>query len=323
MPEVFSYNLLKEALGQLRYLGERLHRFATHVPHEAHVWTLLKLVFLKLYIEKVYTPIIASNYKHMYYVDLFAGTGINRYTIEGRDVYLPGSPVIAWAFARYRFDKMFLVDYSQAAVDSLRKVLEVVAPLGAFEVRCGKAETEYRRILEEISGRRSSHFFCFIDPFGYKGVTWEMLKDLIGHRIRGDFLILLQAGYIAMHIRTHGKRARELARFFGCDSWYEDILELEKRLGNLRRAVIEYFVRRLKSIEARRGREMIIETISVRRSSKEEHYYLVFVTNVTRRGNPWMARVMELKELVEREPERVETAMREVLGLARSIVSYL
>jgi len=64
-----SYELLKDNLKQLRYLGERLSKFTLSISHKGHVWTLLKLVFLKLY------------------KDLFAGTGINMYSVNSRIVY--------------------------------------------------------------------------------------------------------------------------------------------------------------------------------------------------------------------------------------------
>lgn len=313
-----SYELLKNNLKQLRYLGERLSKFTSKIPHEAHTWTLLKLVFLKLYIETVYTPIISKRYKRMFYVDLFAGTGVNMYRVNDRQVYLPGSPVIAWTYAKRQFTKLFLVEYNSEAAKSLEQVMEIISPRGKFEVYREKAENAYTKILWEIS-RRGDHFLCFIDPTGYSGVTWDMLRKLIGHKIRGDFLILLQAGFMAMHIKKHGK-TDTLTRFFGDDNWYDEIQKLKSELGNLRHAIIQYFEDRIREIK---GRERIIETINVKKDSQTEHYYLIFITNKTSTGNPWMEKVQNLKMLIEESPQKVDTAIQDVLGIAKPILDFL
>lgn len=72
-----SYDLIKKELGALLHLGELISAYSSSDPlKEAHSWTVLKLCFLKLYIEEVYSPIIKNNYSNMFYVDLFAGSGL-------------------------------------------------------------------------------------------------------------------------------------------------------------------------------------------------------------------------------------------------------
>lgn len=305
-------------MAELKDVGDRLSIFTSRFPHEAHVWTLLKLVFLKLYIENVYTPIISKYYRKMFYVDLFAGTGVNKYKAGNKEVFLPGSPIIAWSYARYSFDKLFLVEYNEEYAESLSNLMRIIAPESKYSIIPDKAEKAYEEILEEISQHERSHFLCFIDPTGYSGVTWRMLKDLIGYKVRGDFIILLQVGYMAMHIGKHGK-SEALTRFFGNDNWFNEIMELKKKTRNLRYAIIEYFCSRIKKIK---GRERIIESISIKKNAKEEHYYLIFITNKTNSGNPWMKKVYELKNLVENHPEQVETAIGEILGIVKPIDKF-
>ena len=313
-----SYELLKDNLKQLRYLGERLSKFTSSIPHKGHIWTLLKLVFLKLYIEEVYTPIISKRYQRMFYIDLFAGTGINMYSVNGQTVYLPGSPVIAWAYAKRQFTKLFLVEYDIKAKNSLERVMKIISPISKFEIYPKKAEIAYTSVLKEIS-RKGDHFLCFIDPTGYRGVTWEMLRNLIGHEVRGDFIILLQAGYMAMHIKKH-RKTDALTKFFGDDNWYEEIMRLRQKFGNLRHAIIYYFENRIREIK---GRERIIETINIKKDSQTEHYYLIFITNKTKKGNPWMKKVLDLKALVENSPSKVDTAIQDILGMTKPILDFL
>ena len=184
------------------------------------------------------------------------------------------------------------------------------------------AEDVYLSFIEEIESTRKSHFFCFIDPFGYKGVTWEMLERLMKSSVRGDFLILLHAGIIAQNIRNveRGASGHELERFFGKEDWLDEIKKIDRRINNLRESVLRYFETRIESIK---GRERVIKRISVKREDEKEHYYLIFITNKTSSNNPWMDEVMMLKSLVEEAPSQVDKALDIILGKQKTLTSFL
>jgi len=54
-------------------------------------WTLLKLMFLQLY-TPLYVSIIEKRYMEYNYIDLFAGSGLNKF--EDTDIIIAGSPII-------------------------------------------------------------------------------------------------------------------------------------------------------------------------------------------------------------------------------------
>ena len=58
---------------------EKIGNIQRDAFNEFHEWTPLKLIFLH-YVMAIYTAIIHKSpyFKHMYYADLFAGSGINK-----------------------------------------------------------------------------------------------------------------------------------------------------------------------------------------------------------------------------------------------------
>ena len=101
-----SYSWLKSQFPRLISDTEEIRRVCS-IYEDVHGWSALKLIVLSYYIG-VYSNIIPNHFDHMYFVDLFAGCGINR--IKKTGDLLAGSPIIAGKFAIKPFDKMFLIE---------------------------------------------------------------------------------------------------------------------------------------------------------------------------------------------------------------------
>jgi len=319
------YGLLRNQLQELLYVGNAISAYSSSMPlREAHSWTVLKLCFLKLYIQKIYTAIIKNYYRNMFYIDLFAGSGLNQFKAYP-DALVPGSPIIAWTFAYKGFDYMYLVEKKTEYSQLLEERMKLLALPEKFHVyRGGNANKEYITIIEEIEETPYSHFFAFIDPNAFE-IKWETLERLLTSKVRGDFLILFQPRYIAMNagsiISGRIKEFHFLNEFFGDNLWIEYIENERKRGKSLVNAALDYYVEKIRKV--RKRRETIIEEIEVP-LFRNISYFLIFVTNKTLRENPWMEKVVALKNLIDKGDRKlVEDAISEVLGRPQSILSFL
>lgn len=148
---------------------------------EAPPHTLAKHEILRAYLQ-AWFPILASRNQQIIYYDGFAGPG--RYT-GGED----GSPLIALSVARdhrahldakIRFS---FVEERRDRADHLRRELgltEVPAHF-AVEVIDGTFEDSLSRVLDDLDriGAAIAPTFAFIDPFGIKGLPFELIARLL------------------------------------------------------------------------------------------------------------------------------------------------
>ena len=100
---------LKRHLQRLLPMSDQLSSIYPEVVYEKRGWAALKLVCLMFYAD-VYTKIIPKYYDKMVYIDLLAGSGINRVKETG-DLII-GSPIIA-ATMESPFDRLIFVDCEQ------------------------------------------------------------------------------------------------------------------------------------------------------------------------------------------------------------------
>lgn len=317
-----AYKSLKRELNDLVYFGQFIRKYCPNtIVLDAYIWTILKLIFLKTYVYEVYTPIIKNNYRHMFYIDLFAGPGLNRLR-EYPNILSPGSPIITWMFSLRPFDYMYFIDKNQEYLCSLRTIFNVFAIYdNKYENIHGDANEKYKKILEDIEQTPSSHFLAFIDPFGFE-INWNTIEDLLTSKVRGDLIILLQYQRIAQHVGNVmiGKNIKKLDAFFGDEYWIDEIKKLLDQGYNKREAVIKYYKNKILSCH---GRDRILLEINIKKTRKVPRYSLLFVTNKTIRGNPWLEKVNRLKELVENDPKFVDGIISDVYGSQKLLLSFL
>lgn len=152
--------------------------------------TLAKHAILRAYLE-AWFPILAKWNQRIIYYDGFAGPG--RY--KGGEV---GSPLIAISVARdHRANldaeiRFSFVEERKDRADHLRQEIGRTQVPGNFaiEVIDGTFEDSLRGVLDELDriGAAIAPTFAFIDPFGIKGVPFDLIARLM-RRQRCEVLI--------------------------------------------------------------------------------------------------------------------------------------
>ena len=268
-------------------------------------WTALKLMFLMSYLETIYIPIIrgyTSPFNESYYIDLFAGSGIN--DIDGTE--MAGSPMISAIFANPPFDKMILVEKDQETRNSLKICMEEVAPentwilenKGREQPDCNKVIGEITEFIDHKDGQEGrSHYLAFIDPEGME-LNWETLEKLL--QKKGDLIVLFDTTGVLRNLKMAKREDRgfpeKFDRFYGDRGWFkaenaEDLLKIYmEKIGIYRD---------------------IVESIKIKKDKGGSFYYhLIFATIKTKSGSPWMKGVYAIKNKIEKNyGESVERSL--------------
>ncbi len=172
-------------LEELEKVGEACNEFKR--------WTPLKLIALSYFVGP-YLRIMGKLRERrgkttLFYIDLFAGSGINR---VGKYL-LAGSPIVAIDSATketHKFDRMFFVDYDEKYAKSLKSRLEFLETYedkdpsklfpeakfswisGRYEVIPEDSNKVIDSIVNEIESEDYKHYLAFIDPY-----KWEIKMD--------------------------------------------------------------------------------------------------------------------------------------------------
>src|SRR2546427_8972517 len=110
-----------ETLKGLKNEAATLHS-TSKVAWGVGAWALLKLAIFAFYAD-VYTGIIKARFSQAYYLDLFAGPGLNRINETG-DLIL-GSPLLADRVPKKgnKLDRMILIEKDKDDANARRKLL--------------------------------------------------------------------------------------------------------------------------------------------------------------------------------------------------------
>jgi three-Cys-motif partner protein len=335
------YDKLYKELKELRDIGKTvLEKTGGRGCLLGHRWTVLKLLFLKLYVRDIYAPIIANYYPSMAFVDLFAGTGLNKY--EGSNFPIPGSTLIAWFCAKYPFDRIFAIGYNgpdelfdlnsgrkhkDKPYKYLCKRVTRFIPKNYLRLIEGDANEKIDEVINGLREMRKRygglHYLAFVDPNSCE-VHLDTLKKLIDlekEGIVGDFIILFQARLIARKIgrwiksEKKGNLAGELDRFFGTEDWRNF------EAGRIEDSVINLYEAQLKKLK----QKAIVKKLDINLMREGIHYYLFYVTRETSRGSPYTKSVELIEEfvrLIDKE-DIVDQAIREALGIKSSLRSFM
>jgi len=323
LSSIDAYKELIRHISELVSAGQEIYHLYPQNPLIAHRWTVLKLVFLKLYVP-IYTWIIKRRYSYMAYLDLFAGSGLN--VFEGYEkAPIPGSPIIAWGFAGLSFDHLYLVEKNGDHSRSLQHRIKLVVPSTRFTIyHKGDANEKVYDIMDEIEEFSGAHYMAFIDPFGLN-VHWSTMERLLSSKVRGDLLILFQS-HVAMttakQVLKREARSKALPRLFGTHDWL-DYLKKKMKNGSAQEVedlLLEYYIMRIRSVR----KKARILTVNIRLYREHISYKLIFVTTKTRQNNPWMKNVFALKSFIENaRPEDVDNGIKNALGKPKSLVEFL
>lgn len=145
--------------------------------------TEAKHKILRKYLD-AWFPIMATYHGRIVYLDGFAGPG--RYT-GGQ----PGSPIIALESAKNHSaplgaELVFLfIEQRQDRAAHLRAEVDKLQCPDKFkiEIKCGEFAPELTKELDalEQEGNRLAPTFSLIDPFGFSGIPYDLIKRLLSN----------------------------------------------------------------------------------------------------------------------------------------------
>jgi len=234
--------------------------------------TLAKHEILKRYLD-AWFPILAKYNERIVYLDGFCGPG--RYK-GGED----GSPIIAIKQALKHFDrlenreiKFIFVDERQDRIEHLRNEISLLAIPTNFsiETRTSQFEHTITQILDDLN---SNHLnleptFAFVDPFGFKGVPYTVIKRLLLNP-KTEILINIMAEFINRFVEHPDANTRQhIVDLFGTNESLDIISSSDDRLNALRQlyqAQLETCAKYVRYFEMRDSKNQVI-------------YYLFFATN--------------------------------------------
>ncbi|MBU2638555.1 MAG: three-Cys-motif partner protein TcmP [Nanoarchaeota archaeon] len=289
------------------HLKDRLAKICPDVYNEFQKWTPLKLILLN-YTLDICMIIIdrTSIFKKKIYVDLFAGSGINK--VKETNDFLIGSPLIAAQLAD-SFDKMFFCesdkDYNNALVQRLGLVGK--KNIIIYDKDCNL-------VLDSIINEASTPYtysLFFIDPFSTE-FLWDSMQKVL--QTRSDILFTFMSSNIWRMVgaaRKEAKGIQVLNRLFGNDAWTK---------SNSVEELLQTYINNIQNV--RRG--AVIRTIKIQSKVFGSFYYhLIFITNITSGGNKWLQGIDKAKEEIEKNSDlTVEMALDIIKGRQKQLSHF-
>lgn len=250
----------------------------TRTAYSVGSWAILKLAILAYYID-VYTTIIKARFRETYYLDLFAGPGLNR--IRRTHDIIFGSPLLAEKTPKEnkKFDKLILIEKNKKYADSLAKLLPQAAVI-AEDVNSGGLG----KGLSMFPNKRSIPFLAFVDPEGLE-IEWSTLRILLERW--SDVIINYQPSAVRRAVgcvQMSESFAQTLTRYFGTKKWSncytdEDFLLLyEKQIKRFKEYVIPIKVK----------------------GPKGFYYYIIVAVRKTRGTQGWINAIYNAKSHIEK-----------------------
>jgi len=263
----------------LRDLVKPISMINPDCSNEYRAHTALKL-FCVGYWSQVFSPIMKKIGIPTVYIDLCSGSGLTKVT--GSDKFLPGSPFVADAYGNI-FDYVICVDNDPQYANVLTKRLSAVRKPDSFKVFCCDNQDAIGEIIEIVKSKRAM-FFCFYDPHGFDGFSWNVLEKLASS-LNGDLLLTwFEHGLW----RNYPHNEIILNRVFGDDSW--------KGAKSSEELTTKFCVR-LSSIRA------LIKPIEIVDESKTVYHQILCVKE-TPAGSPFLRAWDDLRGYLESEGAR-------------------
>ena len=235
--------------------------------------TRAKHAILRRYLQ-AWAPILTQGgFPEIMYVDGFAGPG--RYS-EGED----GSPAIALRAAlslRAQVGATIRFVFVEKNEERAGVLSEIVNDLDTpdnfqIEVYGGESfETAFGRVLASYQGRQLPPTFALIDPFGWSGVPFSMVQEIMRHR---SCEVLVNFMYEEINrFLGHPDQEPNFNAFFGTHEWREGVQLDDPRSRN--RFLHNLYYRQLRDV-AGAG---YVRSFEMRNEREVVDYYLFHATN--------------------------------------------
>jgi len=233
--------------------------------------TAVKHEILQKYLTP-WTQILSSGFDRVHYFDGFAGRG--RYE-DGE----PGSPVLAMRAADRHAENLeqFLctfVELNDENFQDLEAVVEEEEKNCTDKVQVITENAKFEDVVDDITADLDGEIipsFFFVDPFGYEGMPFETVADIINLREEGVEVFLT---YMVRDIRrflTSEDHEDSITRILGTDEWKQ-----YKNTENKEEKILKLYERQLRK-EA--GAEYVWPFEMKMPERSETVYYLIHATN--------------------------------------------
>jgi three-Cys-motif partner protein len=236
--------------------------------------TRAKHEILRRYLQ-AWTPILShGGFPDIIYIDGFAGPG--RYS-QGED----GSPIIALRAALDQSipssTRVFFLfverDLERAAV--LQEIVDSIQRPANFRVKVAPGstfETEVAELIEFYNSRRRPlpPTFAFVDPFGWTGVPFSLLAQILGYP---SCEVLVNFMYEEINrFLTQSDQPENFDTFFGTGDW-RGCVGGSPQWRN--RCLHDLYVRQLRQVAG----AIYVRSFEMRNEAGMTDYYLFYATN--------------------------------------------
>lgn len=253
-------------------------------------WALDKLSFIDEFVPPALKA--TRRKKQRYYVDLFAGPGLN-VNDEGGGAEFEGSSLRALAATAYEepdvfFTDAILVNKSQADHDALQERVRRYAatgaihtPLSRIEMLRADANQVIHRTMRSIPLR--AYAFIMADIEAPKQLPWSTVTAIkqYGHE-SVDFFLLFPLDMALRRMLSYRQETVEqsadvLTRFFGSDDWRELLQSrvTNAQSGQLARGLVDLYQSRMRAL----GWAHVLVVRDVKRVGDCGLYKMLYATN--------------------------------------------
>jgi three-Cys-motif partner protein len=185
---------------------------------ELKEWSERKLNILEGYL-KAFVPVLGSHSrtKQVYFVDAFAGAGIYEDGAKGSAIR---SVETARNYEREGKPYSLRCINVENRPDNYQNLVKNTAPFGDLVLNLpGTFADNITRILDETANHS---VLCFLDPFGVKGIDWQVIQKLIQRPAPTDLWICFDhitlfrlAGFYDSEAASADKNLATLADTYG------------------------------------------------------------------------------------------------------------
>ena len=235
--------------------------------------TRAKHEILRRYLQAWMPILTQGGFQKVMYIDGFAGPG--RYS-EGEE----GSPVIALEVAldqpalKRAAIRFVFVEMHPERARMLRTIVEGVEVPDNFQVEVFGGQTfkaAMDRILATYSGVGMPPTFAFIDPFGWSGVQFSIVREILRHQ-SCEVLVTFMYEEINRFLR-HPDQGENFDLFFGTPDWRDGLELKDPRMRN--RFLHDLYLRQLRESACVK----YVRSFEMRNERDVVDYYLFYATN--------------------------------------------
>lgn len=278
--------------------------------YKGDLWTLKKLIIYKYYID-IYTRIIPNHYSNYYYFDLFSGSGLVDIGRKNKQCTLRvfGSALIGvlYSYKHKPFKKYIFVESNNTKYTAL-------CSLFTYIKNSHKSSLDYYIINDDMNNINSyekylkecEHALVVIDPEGLEP-KWATVEKILSYKC--DVIITFMSKGIQ---RVLGRAKNSvvdrttLKEFCGLPiDNIRDINEFEKQ-----------YIQQIKQ----KGKKEAYRTIDV--SAKSFEYDIIIATKVTKKRNPWLRAIDDLKKRLDISDLELTAIIDQLQGKQSSLDNY-